>query len=57
MDIESRISQLEEEIKETKEEITDILFDIRAFLMEAYTPIPRDMKHVRLHEELEAERR
>jgi hypothetical protein len=53
---ESRFKALEEEIEETKEEIQQILLDIRAYLMEAQTPIPNDLDRERLREELETER-
>jgi hypothetical protein len=53
---ESRLKALEEEIEETKEEIQQILLDIRAYLMEAQTPIPNDLDRERLREELETER-
>ena len=43
MDTEERIKALEEEFNATKEELKQILFDIRAFLMEAKSPIPNDL--------------
>ncbi len=56
MDTESRIKALEDEFQETKEELKEILLDIRTYLMEAQTPIPNDLDRERLREELEAER-
>jgi len=56
MDTESRIKALEDEFSETKEELKNILLDIRTYLMEALTPIPNDLDRERLREELEAER-
>jgi len=56
MDIESRIKALEDDFRETKEELQEILLDIRTYLMEAQTPIPNDLDRERLREELEAER-
>jgi len=56
MDTESRMKALEEEFQETKEELKEILLDIRTYLMEAQTPIPNDLDRERLREELEAER-
>ena len=56
MDDESRIKALEDELHETEEELKKILLDIRAYLMEAQTPIPNDLIREKLREELEAER-
>ena len=56
MDTESRMKTLEDEFQETKEELKEILLDIRTYLMEAQTPIPNDLDRERLREELEAER-
>ena len=56
MDDENRIKELENEFQETGEELKQILLDIRAYLMEALTPIPNDLDRERLREELEAER-
>ena len=56
MDTESKIKALEDELQETKDELKDILLDIRTYLMEAQTPIPNDMDRERLREELEGER-
>jgi seryl-tRNA synthetase len=56
MDTKSRIEALEQELQETKEELRKILLDIRAYLMEAQTPIPKDQDKEELHKELEAER-
>lgn len=53
---EARIKALEDEFQETKEELQQILLDIRTYLMEALTPIPNDLDRERLREELEAER-
>ena len=56
MDAESRIKALEDELRETEEEMKEILLDIRAYIMDALTPIPNDLDRERLREELEAER-
>lgn len=56
MDTESRIDAIEAELQETKEELKEILFDIRTYLMEALSPIPNDLDKEKLQEELEAER-
>lgn len=44
MDTEERIKALEEEFEATREELKQILLDIRAFLMDAQTPIPNDLE-------------
>jgi len=56
MDTEERIKAIEDEFQETKEELKQILLDIRTYLMEAQTPIPNDLDRERLREELETER-
>ena len=45
------------EFEEVRDELKDILMDIRVFLMEALTPIPNDLERARLREELEADGR
>jgi hypothetical protein len=52
-----KINALETEFQEVRDELKEILFDIRAYLMEAQTPIPNDLEKERLREELDAERR
>ena len=44
MDTEERIKALEDEFHATKEELQQILFDIRTFIMEAKSPIPNDLE-------------
>ena len=56
LDTESRIKALEDDFRETQEELKEILLDIRTYLMEAQTPIPNDLDRERLREELETER-
>ncbi len=56
MDTDSRIEAIEAELQETKDELKQILFDIRTYLMEALSPIPNDLDKEKFHEELEAER-
>jgi len=47
MDTEDRVTELENEIQATKEELKHILLDIRAFLMEAQNPLrPFERKKV-----------
>ena len=56
MDTESRIDEIEAEFQETRDELREILFDIRTYLMEALTPIPNDLDREKLREELDTER-
>ena len=42
MDTEERVKALEEEFQTTKDELRQILLDIRTVLMEAQTPLPTD---------------
>ena len=48
MDTEERIKILEEEFSETKEELKQMLYDIRTWIMEAESPIPNDLEKDRL---------
>ena len=43
MELEDRIKALEADFLETKEEIQQIMLDIRTFLMEVQTPLPQIM--------------
>ncbi len=52
-----QLDAIEAEFQEVRDELKEILFDIRAYLMEAQTPIPNDLEKERLREELDAERR
>jgi len=52
-----RISAIETEFQQVRDELKEILFDIRTYLMEAQSPIPNDLEKERLREELDAERR
>lgn len=56
MDNEAKIDEVEAEFHEISDELKDILFDIRTYIMEALTPIPNDLAKERLREELDAER-
>lgn len=57
MEEEDKIGAVEAEFQEVRDELKEILFDIRTYLMEAQTPIPNDLEKERLREELDAERR
>ena len=50
----SKIDEVIKEFEEVRDELKDILMDIRVFLMEALTPIPNDLERARLREELES---
>ena len=52
----SEIDQVEAELQEARDELKEILFDIRTYIMEAQTPIPNDLDRERLREELDSER-
>ena len=56
MENEMNLEAIEAEFREIRDELKDILFDIRTYLMEAQTPIPNDLDKERLREELKAER-
>ena len=56
MDTEPNIDAIEIEFQAARDELKDILLDIRVFLMEVQTPIPNDMEKERLREELESQR-
>jgi hypothetical protein len=53
---ETNIDTVEAEFQEVRDELKEILFDIRTYIMEAQTPIPNDLVRERLREELEAKR-
>ena len=54
---EERIKEIEAEFQKVRDELKEMLFDIRAYLMEAQTPIPNDLEKERLRDELEVGRR
>ncbi len=56
MDTEEKLKEVEAEFQEVRDELKDILFDIRTYLMEALSPIPNDLDRERLREELEGGR-
>jgi len=56
MDLENRINEIDADFQETKDELKDILFDIRTYLMEALSPIPNDLDKEKLREEMETDR-
>ena len=56
MDSENRIDTISEEFQQLKNELQDILLDIRTYLMEAQSPIPNDLDKEKLRQELDTER-
>ena len=56
MDSESRVEAINEEFQQLKDELKDILLDIRTYLMEAQSPIPNDLDKEKLRQELDTER-
>ena len=56
MDIEERIKALEDEFQVTKEELRQILLDIRTFLMEVQTPLPSNLSTEKLPEQSNSEK-
>ena len=56
MDIEERIKALEDEFQVTKEELRQILLDIRTFLMEVQTPLPSNLSTEKLPEQSDSEK-
>jgi len=57
MSSEKEIIAVEAEFQEIRDELKEMLFDIRTYIMEAQTPIPNDLEKERLREELDAERK
>jgi hypothetical protein len=51
------IDELETEFQEVRDELKEILFEIRIYLMSALTPIPNDLVRAQLSNKFEAERR
>ena len=56
MESENRIDTISEEFQQLKNELQDILLDIRTYLMEAQSPIPNDLDKEKLRQELDTER-
>lgn len=56
MDIQERIKAIEEDLQQTKDELQDILLDIRTHLMEVQSPIGSSTASEQQHDELNAER-
>jgi len=56
VETETSIDAVEAELQEVSDELKEILFDIRTYVMEALTPIPNDLERERLREELDTER-
>jgi len=56
MDIQERMEAIETDLQKTKEEIQDILLDIRTYLMEVQSPIGSSSAGEQHQDELNAER-
>ena len=56
MDKENNIDAIGKEFQVVRDELKDILLDIRVFLMEAQSPIPNDLEKEQLKEELKTKR-
>ena len=56
MDIQERLEAIETDLQQTKEEIQDILLDIRTHLMEMQSPIGSSSAGEQQTDELNAER-
>jgi len=56
MEPEKNIDEIEAEFQEVRDELKDILFDIRTHLMEMQSPIPNDLEKAGSQEELKMER-
>jgi hypothetical protein len=56
MDKEDNIEAISKEFQIVKDELKDILMDIRVFLTEAQSPIPNDLEKAQLKEELKTQR-
>ncbi len=50
---ETGVDSVETELQRVSDELKEILFDIRIYIMEAQTPIPNDLVRESLREELE----
>jgi len=48
MTTEDRLKALQDEFQATKDELKQILYDIRTYIMEAQTPIPNDLEKEKL---------
>jgi hypothetical protein len=56
MDKENNIEAIGKEFQAVRDELKEILLDIRVFLMEALSPIPNDLEKEQLKEELKTKR-
>jgi hypothetical protein len=56
MDKEQNLDAINKEFQEVRDELKEILLDIRVHLMEAQSPIPNDLEKEQLKEELKTRR-
>ncbi len=54
MDKENNLETIGKEFQAVRDELKEILLDIRVFLMEAQSPIPNDLEKEQLKEELKS---
>jgi hypothetical protein len=56
MEKQANIEAIEKEFRVVRDELKDILLDIRVHLMEAQSPIPNDMEREQIREALKIKR-
>ncbi len=56
MDKETNLEAISKEFQAVRDELKEILLDIRVHLMEAQSPIPNDLEKEQLKEELKSQR-
>jgi hypothetical protein len=56
MDKETNLDAISQEFQAVRDELKEILLDIRVHLMEAQSPIPNDLEKEQLKEELKTQR-
>ena len=56
MDKETNLEAISKEFQAVRDELKEILLDIRVHLMEAQSPIPNDLEKEQLKEELKTKR-
>jgi hypothetical protein len=56
VDKETNLEAISQEFQAVRDELKEILLDIRVHLMEAQSPIPNDLEKEQLKEELKSQR-
>ena len=54
MDTENRLKVLEDEFQETKDELVQILYDIRSYIMEAHNPFKYRLNEQKLPSQIDS---